>query len=238
MKKSFFQIFKIGFKIRILIYALVVISSSFVNIFVNPVLKLFWLLVLVISAEATVYIFARTAFDNIIMAITHRGIVQPMPIETEELAQRMGVKVKKFKIAEKFRNAYTNGSDVVIGQILLDELNKEEILAVIAHELAHIKENHILVRIMAMVPIFFIATMSSPRLPEIFQSVYVLAYVIIVLTPFNYYLEKRADRLAGYYVGFETMKSALTILNGGRDMKEASETHPPTINRIKSLDKL
>jgi Zn-dependent protease with chaperone function len=219
------------------IYAIVTISATFVNFFVHPAVKLFWLLVLVISSEAAVFIFSRTAYESILMVLFHRGVVRPMPLEVKNLAQRMGVELKKFKIADNFRNAYTNGSNVVIGQTLLDELTREEILAVIAHELAHIKENHILIRIVAFIPIYFIATMSFQGLPYIFQGVAVLAYVIVVLTPLNWYLEIRADRLAGHYVGSDTMKSTLIVIHKGLDRKDASETHPPIGKRISSLDK-
>lgn len=238
MTVGFFQLFKIGFKIRILIYTLVILSATMANVFTAPLFKLFWILLLVVSAEAATFIFTRAAFENIVMAILHRGTVQPMPIEVQDLAQRMVVRIKTFKVAPNFHNAYTNGNNVVIGQTLMDELTKDELLAVIAHELAHIKENHLLIRLGVLIPIFFIATINFYGLPEILGGIAVLSYVMLVLTPLNWYLEVRADRLARQFVGAEAMKSALTILIGGKDMKEASETHPPIAKRIESLDKL
>ncbi|MCX6278536.1 MAG: M48 family metalloprotease [Bacteroidetes bacterium] len=171
------------------------------------------------------------------MALRHKGLPHPIPDEIKQLSEQMGVKLKEFRVAERFDNAYTNGNDVVIGDLLLQGLKKDELLAVIAHEFAHIKENHLPIRFVSIIPLFLIANASFNHLPSLLQSIAALAYLMVVMIPFNWYLEIRADRLASKYVDASHLSSALTVLNGGRDLKEGSESHPPIRTRIQLLAK-
>jgi heat shock protein HtpX len=237
MTSAFFQILKIGFQKRLLVYALVVISAIFANLIINPVIQLFWLLVLVLSAEIFMFCITRTLFDNLIMSLRHRGLPHPIPDEIKQLSEQMGIKLKEFRVSERFDNAYTNGNDVVIGDHLLQSLKKDELMAVIAHEFAHIKEYHLPIRFVSIMPLFFIVNASFNHLPPLLQSIAALAYLMVVMIPLNWYLEIRADRLAAKYVDGCHLSSALMVLNGGRDMKEGSESHPPIKTRILLLAK-
>jgi len=81
---------------------------------------------------------------------------------TLDLAKKSEVSVKKiFLMASPLPNAYTfslplMGSVVVVHSNTLDVLNEEEMQAIIAHELGHIKNRDSIVTILTRMPSFFI----------------------------------------------------------------------------------
>lgn len=81
---------------------------------------------------------------------------------TLDLAKKSEVSVKKiFLMASPLPNAYTfslplMGSIVVVHSNTLDVLNEEEMQAIIAHELGHIKNRDSIVTILTRMPSFFI----------------------------------------------------------------------------------
>ncbi|MDH4213861.1 MAG: M48 family metalloprotease [Candidatus Thorarchaeota archaeon] len=81
---------------------------------------------------------------------------------TLELAKKSEVSVKKiFLMASPLPNAYTfslplMGAVVVVHSNTLDVLNEEEMQAIIAHELGHIKNRDSIVTILTRMPSFFI----------------------------------------------------------------------------------
>ncbi|MGY5857985.1 MAG: M48 family metalloprotease [Candidatus Thorarchaeota archaeon] len=94
---------------------------------------------------------------------------------TLDLAKKSEVSVKKiFLMASPLPNAYTFslpfiGSVVVVHSNTLDVLNKEEMQAIIAHELGHIKNRDSLVTIFTRMPSFFI------------DLIYLYVYVRLIL---------------------------------------------------------
>ncbi len=81
---------------------------------------------------------------------------------TLDLAKKSEVSVKKiFLMASPLPNAYTfslplMGSVVVVHSNTLDVLNEEEMQAIIAHELGHVKNRDSIVTILTRMPSFFI----------------------------------------------------------------------------------
>jgi Zn-dependent protease with chaperone function len=81
---------------------------------------------------------------------------------TLDLAKKSEVSVKRiFLMASPLPNAYTfslplMGSTVVVHSNTLDVLNEEEMQAIIAHELGHIKNRDSIVTILTRMPSFFI----------------------------------------------------------------------------------
>ena len=98
---------------------------------------------------------------------------------TLDLAKKSEVSVKKiFLMASPLPNAYTFslpfiGSVVVVHSNTLDVLNEEEMQAIIAHELGHIKNRDSIVTIFTRMPSFFI------------DIIYLYVYVRLILALAN-----------------------------------------------------
>jgi Zn-dependent protease with chaperone function len=214
---------------------MVVFSAVLFGIFASPIIKLGWGIIFLIMVCIELYFLLMQFFKSVIMLIKYRGISQPVPFEVIELAKKMGVRIKDFRIAEGMMNAYTTGEKVVIGSQLVEILEKDELLAVIAHEFAHIKESHLPLRLGAFIVVLFLGFMSFSNLPTSMAEYALLAYITIVLIPVNHWIEHRADRLAGEMVGCEPLKSALLKMSTDCDIGEPTESHPSIRQRVKML---
>jgi len=186
-----------------------------------------------------------------ILAYRKSRIIQ-IPDEIVYLSNQIGVEIKKLRIAEGLCNAYVIGGAIVLGKNLLEKLNLAEILAVIAHELAHKKGKHIPLRLVIMIPFLALAMYSWSRLysPIFFTESFtqivltvmvnigLLAFMLVTMIVPNWILEFKADRTAAKFAGKENIKSALLKLVDKENYEEPSETHPSVSERIKRIDKL
>ncbi len=130
---------------------------------------------------------------------------------TLELAKKSGVTVDKiYLMASPLPNAYTFslpllGSIVVVHSNVLDVLNQEEIKAIVAHELGHIKNNDSLITILTRMPSFFI------------DIIYLYIYVRLVLAIANSLLIDGSLFAAGVralvLLGFFLMSRVLTFVS-------------------------
>jgi len=141
---------------------------------------------------------------------------------TLELAKKSDVSVKKiFLMASPLPNAYTfslplMGSVVVVHSNTLDVLNEEEMQAIIAHELGHIKNRDSIVTILTRMPSFFIdiiylyiyvrlilaiadsLLVSGDLFSTAVRSIVLLAFFVLsrLLTLLSRYFMQRASRAA------------------------------------------
>ncbi len=130
---------------------------------------------------------------------------------TLELAKKSEVSVKKiYLMASPLPNAFTFslpliGSLVVIHSNTLDVLNEEEMQAVIAHELGHIKNRDSLVTIFTRMPSFFI------------DIIYLYIYVRLILAIADSLLVSgdlyTAGIRTGVLIGFFVLSRVLTVVS-------------------------
>jgi STE24 endopeptidase len=231
---------KVGFKKRLLIMSVVVMSTTFYVVFHYSLLGLISLLVFLVFAELFAFIYSPKYLSNLWLTFTHYKLSRiPVPIEITDLSKRMDVQIKELKIKEKFCSAYVIGKSLVLGKGLLDLLDIPEALAVVAHELGHIKEKHSLIRFL-LVPICLLNAWSWRGLP--FQILFIasLAYVTVFMIPLNWILEYRADRIAKEFAGSKNLESALLKLASANeiDLDEPSEGHPAISKRLKLIREL
>ena len=159
----------------------------------------------------------------------------PMPDKYAKLATCMGVSIRKFGIGEDLDNAYTNllGKTVVLGKKLMEKLNDEQLLAVMAHEFAHLKKNQILKSLLLLLPLV-LGALPLNDLPPVMCIISTVAYVFVVMTPIYWRNEFEADRITANFVGAERLKSALLVI-AEQNIEEPSETHPPIAKRLEKL---
>ena len=141
---------------------------------------------------------------------------------TQDLAKKSEVSVKKiYLMASPLPNAYTFslpfiGSVVVVHSNTLDVLNEEEMKAIIAHELGHIKNRDSLVTIFTRMPSFFIdliylyvyvrlalaiadsLLVNGDLYSAAIRGIVLVAFFVLsrVLTLVSQYFMKRASRAA------------------------------------------
>lgn len=226
---------KVGFKKRLTIYSIVVTSTSLYVVFPIPILRLTCLLAFLVSAEFFTYIYTTRYLSNLWLLLTHKKATKiDIPIEITGLLNKMNVKIDELRIRENFCNAYAKGKSIVLGRQILEQLDIQETLAVVAHELAHIKEKHFYVKLL-FIPICLFSIWSWFGLPLQILFISWLAYVTICLIPINWYLEYRADNTAIRLCGSNNLQSALLKLANAnkKSLNEPSEDHPSIANRLK-----
>jgi STE24 endopeptidase len=174
----------------------------------------------------------------------------------KELMQKVNIKVSRvFKMDASKRSRHTNAYFSGIGRVkriifydtLLEKMDHDEILAVLAHEAGHWKKKHVLKTIIAVEFISFIGTYISFRIIQsglltdifhishetFFAKVIILAFMgSIISLPFiplgNYILrrfEKEADRFA---YEFTTNKNAMisALIKLSKDNLSNLRPHP------------
>jgi STE24 endopeptidase len=241
---------KVNLKKRLFLSAVVVYSYSLFISFPNITVKAASLVTFITAGGLYLTIFAFQFFPQIRLALGHKKEYRiPIPLEIADLSREIGTDIKEVKLRDKLCNAFVRGKTLVLGMGLLHCLSPTQCKAVVAHELGHIKEKHrwvilLLALPLTLVPLYSWSKISVPIIiSEQFTQIMVilmgniamLAYVMMILLPINWYLELRADRVAAKYIGKEPIKSALLKLSNRKNRNEPSETHPSIADRVKYI---
>lgn len=187
--------------------------------------------------------------------------------EILEMTDKAGISVGSILVADASRktnkvNAYFTGigksKRIVIYDNLLKKYSKDEVLSVIAHEVAHWKYMHILKSILAgivgIILVFLILhtvniglnIQPSPRLVIILFIIFsLISYISSPVTNvISRYFEMQADKMAVELTGdaqtqVEMLKklaeSNLSYVNPPKVLKFLIYTHPPILERISCL---
>lgn len=179
-----------------------------------------------------------------------------LEVKIKELMQKVNMKVSKvFKMDASKRSRHTNAYFTGIGHVkrivlydtLIEKMNHDEILAVLAHEAGHWKKKHVLKQIIILEFIAIVVIYISFRILqtelltnifEIKQGTFFAKLVVLgfiggiisfPLTPLSSYIsrrfEKEADRFACELTGnAESMASALIKLS--KDNLSNLHPHP------------
>ncbi len=188
-----------------------------------------------------------------IFLLSRKGISLPVPEQIKELSNRMGTSLSKIRIIKsEERNAFATPKCITFTDQLLKDLAHNEIMAVAAHELGHLRGRHAFYRILFLMlgvipaPLVW-AKFTTPILfneaftQVLFQGmmeVALLAFAIVMMIPVCWVTEIRADEAAARFAGKENIKSALLKLTEKRDATQPSETHPSIQERIKHIDEM
>jgi STE24 endopeptidase len=171
----------------------------------------------------------------------------PLKERIQNLVKRVGVNAKEVFVVDgskrsKHANAYFTGFGknrrIVLYDTLLQQLNEDEIEAVLAHELGHLKHKHVLkglflslllsllffyvLGLLAVDPDFYMK-LGIPfnfMLPTggtaLILFMLVMPYVVFVFSPFGSWFSRKhefeADRFAAHYSKAEYLASGLLKL--------------------------
>ncbi len=217
-------------------------------------------------------------------------VIEPLfhkftPVDDEELEagirglmDKVGIKVSRvFKMDASKRTKHTNAYFTGIGKVkrivlydtLIEKMDKDEIISVLAHEAGHWKKRHLLKHIIATEAIALIAIyvayhlLQGDFLIELFQiekssffaKVIILGFIGSIVTfpfsPVSHYFSRRHENEADKYSyeltgNSESMISALVKLSKDNLSNLHPHplyalfhySHPPVLERIKSIRKL
>ncbi len=168
--------------------------------------------------------------------------------EIEKLKRKMDVDAEVYVLPAKngVINAFqigAKGKYIVILQPLFEKLNNEQLLAVIAHELAHIKLRHVLKTLLLFNIIFAIGINAFLfPIPDVAIGV-ITALAFPLAITLNILLKRKfdydADRYAVKYVGAEAMISALKGIEAAiypQFLIEKGKGNPLIKKRIRAIE--
>lgn len=252
MLSELWSLIKISFKKRLALYEIIVMSLTLFGTFPNPMVKFVAFFVFIAASGIFMPIFASQFVSQLRLIFAHKNRIKfPISNEIGDLSEQMSVQAKELGIV-KGSTAYVMGKCLVLGVELIKQLTFDERQAVVAHELGHIKEKHVLFRFVLMIPllaiplygwsklyspIFFTESLTHIVL-AIMVSIAFLAYMRLVMIPINWLIEARADRIAARFAGNRNIKSALLTLANKEKLEKSSETHPSISERVKFIEKL
>ena len=247
---------RLVFDTRLHVYFAVVFCFTFFGSIPIVILKWPFLFAFVpLSIVFALLVGRNLLYPSFKFAIQYRkSVTHPAPDQFRDLASRMGRKLTEIKIitSEK-KNAFATSGGIAFTSQLLKELDKNEIMAVTAHELAHKKGHHIFYKALLMiallfvnilvwsrftVPILFSRALTQSILLPLMMDTALIAFVIIELIPVSWYMEMKADEAAARFVGKSYIQSALLKLSKPEEAKINSESHPSVEERIKHIEKL
>ncbi len=168
--------------------------------------------------------------------------------EIEKLKRKMDVNAEIYVVpAKNIRiNAFqigAKGKYIVILQPLFEKLSNEQLFAVVAHELAHIKLRHVLKTLIVFNIIFAIGINAFLfPIPDIAIGI-ITALAFPLAIALNILLKRKfdydADRYAAKYVGAEAMISALKGIEAAiypQFLIEKGKGNPFIKKRIRAIE--
>lgn len=252
MLHEFWSIVRLSFKKRFSIYYVVVWSLTLFETFPGLIVKLVTFAVFIVASVLFVPIFTSEFVSQLRQLLAHRKRERfQITHEIADLSERIGAQVNELGIV-KGCTAYVLRKTLVLGTELLELLTFDERQGVVGHELGHIKEKHGIIRAILPIPLLAVPLYSWLRISSpiffsesltqiiliVMLNIAMLAYIMLVTIPINWYLEVRADRIAARFIGKEHIKSALLKLGNKKNLGEPSETHPSIAERVKAIEKL
>lgn len=165
-------------------------------------------------------------------------------------------KLKVFKVHKNFANAYAigvlpNSKSIILSGDLFTKMSEKELDGIIAHELGHLKENHLFKLYVSSLLALLIGYLSTfyfyPMIEQTKFNIHILRAIHgaffyglplwIIPSLFQRNLEYRADSYASRVVGKNNYINALKKLNeitNGK-VKEGGLTHPSLDDRINNI---
>jgi len=187
----------------------------------------------------------------ILLAIYRRLTVPKTPLDpglgerlgrlaAETQTRMRGKSPVKPLILRKSSNAFNRGKNrIVVGERLVRDMDDQELIGVIGHELAHGMKHHVLIK-KAMLPSIVALILAISFLAPSFGRGGVLLWTFaalfsLVQIPVSWRMEYSADAKAAELLGGNTLARALQRL-ATMNFGGISFTHPPLPSRIRRAE--
>jgi len=169
----------------------------------------------------------------------------PVFEEFQAIANNRGVKLNKdkpFGVQAELNNAYANffTRQIILGDELLKELTREQLLALFGHELTHLEKNHnmrILIGTLSFSSLVYLP-LTYTQAPSIILNLVCLAGIFMALLFVSWNNEYSADTGGANLAGPRAMMSVLRNVVPKEQWRRESETHPSVYSRVRKLRKL
>lgn len=229
-----------------LICALVTLSGYVYFYIGNPAARQFTMVFLCLSTAAMIYQWGNFFSKILILQVKTRVGKAKRPItwidipEFGKLAMAMKVKLHKrqpFGIMDSLDNAFTepNTRQIVFGKSLFDRLEKMERRALAAHELAHLKYNHLVKQFFIPLVVSFFMPLTIPENPYLIRAPLYLAIFFMLFAFIGRRNEYAADNTAVAQTNSEVVISLLRKFAPQDQWSSETEVHPSIDNRIARL---
>jgi len=250
MLSTFWNLVRVSFNKRLFFYEIGMLTFTLSGSFPNLLVRFFCLFTcLMTSILLMPFLTCMFALQLKTLFVKKYEADDSVKNEVSRIADQLGVKIKKVYIAKGLCNAYVRFGTLVLGEELLNRLGYYERMAVIAHELGHIKEKHIWFKMLATMTLLALPLWAWLRLywPIIINEIFtqlmlviminiaLLTYLIVINIPLNWYSEVRADRTAVQIAGKASTISALLTIVDRAKFELPSEDHPAISERIKLI---
>jgi STE24 endopeptidase len=192
-----------------------------------------------------------------------RLLEEPLRGRLQELLRRGGVRVRGVRVldtrSQKVANALIMGlvprlRYIVVTDYLLQSLEPDEVEAIVAHEMGHAKQHHLLVKLgvllLAVAVVIVAALVLGGRLLDAVDSavlllagpLLLLLSVLLVQGGLGLLLERKADEYAARLVGVDPVIRALDKLADSNMLKRRTGAlwnlgthHPGIAQRVERL---
>ncbi len=212
-----------------------------------------------VVALLAVFVLAFMSLSPNLVTLFHRAESLKTPLRDEiiEFCEKNGVRISDVKVLrnlpERSVNAGVSGilhRYVFLTDHLIESFSREEILAVVAHEIGHVKEKHSLILGIYTIAFFAVWIYVSNLINPFSLSFYAYAAILLAVMSVFFltfgriavYLEHRADRFAAKTVGRDLYARVLTKLAEINVMKRKTgklfsifTLHPSIEERIEKL---
>lgn len=217
------------------------------------------------TIEVSEIIINIVAFLVLSVVPTYEYLISPLviinnnrlvEIELSNNLKSIISKLKVFKVHKNFANAYAigvlpNSKSIILSGDLFTRMSEKELDGIIAHELGHLKENHLFKLYISSLLALLIGYLSTfyfyPMIEQTKFNIHILRAIHgaffyglplwIIPSLFQRNLEYRADSYASRVVGKNNYINALKKLNeitNGK-VKEGGLTHPSLDDRINNI---
>lgn len=238
---------KVGLRSRIAVCGITLLAGYCYWYGGNPLVRLTAIMVFVVSVEIMIFLWGSSFAEDLSVSLKmlftrKKGIHWKDMPEFKKIAEKMGVKLHNkhpFGIMKGLNNAYSIPltKQIIFGDVLLKKLGKQERLALAAHELTHIKQEHSFRHFPAFVLVVSVISLSlslSPG-PSIVSNLISVAALIIAFVFVNWKSEFDADSGAAIQVGARATTSLLDCIGSTGKKTQESETHPSINSRISRI---
>ena len=229
------------------ILCLITVSSGYIYTYTNSIIgKHISIVFLCLSVAIWAYLSIRQFVRMIKIRVSKKYASSyeiPDYENMQKLVEKMGVKLDKkhpFVLKVGLDNAYYDlwNNRIALGDVLLKKLESQECMALVSHELTHLKKGH-LVKLFVLVWIALIITiiLLHREMDLVFCAVWIAFF--LMLLP---YVKRRFECEADAGAADETSPEAYISLLKKTEVEERwgceTVTHPSIQSRINRIEKL
>ena len=237
------------FKGNIFLFATVLFSAIVFTYSPTPILKIIVVIPLAISLSLVIIpilefvtFFSKSLQETLKLDEAKKIHSSSLTEEMTTIASKMGIKKNKGHLVKVMRGwlnaAVRPNGNMILGQPIVEEFEKEEREGLIGHEFGHIKGHHLPIRIAILIiisPLFYLI-INFP-FPYFINYLILFSALGLILPLISWPLEFHADTISAKYVGTDKIIAGLLKLadKAGVNKKRDSYTHPSINRRINRL---